>query len=305
MKTIVAIYRTSAAALAAIDALARAGVPRARISFAAPRQAGAAGIVKANDADSELQQGVRNARAERMALGASMGGVGGAIAGAIVFTIPGVGPVLGLGPFAAAVGGTASGTVGGVFGALVGRGLPRRAARLIEEGLVAGRAMVAAEVTDGDAARIRELEDVLARFDAVDTGVGHHADFDAVARQAGDRPMSSIDDPTASGYDEAVQRLDGGTPLVEPPADDALQVDAAAEDRYDEASGPDNASLRDDVEGFGRTLGAETSRRAVGEGSRSGDLQSSGDLGLAVVDGRPMRRDDGRDDGLPGQAHVP
>lgn len=86
-----------------------------------------------------------------------------------------------------------------------------------------------------------------------------------------------------AAYDHAVAMLDGGTPLVDPITDDAIEVDDTAEDRYDEASGPDTVASSSDVEGFGRTLGAESSARPRAEAARSGEHHAKSDLALAVT----------------------
>lgn len=281
MKTVVAMYRTMHQAEAALQALFDEGVPRDRISFTAPRATGLAGRVEAHDADNQPQQGVRDERGERTAIGATFGGVGGLLAGIIAFSIPGIGPAIGLGPLAVAVAGTAMGTVGGIIGALVGRGIPRSAARVMEEGLVSGYVLVGVDEAPDE---VKSIENVLARFDPVDIGVGDTEDVEPLEDLRGE--LRGPLDTTASassadvGYDEAVQRVQG-VPDRQTYSMRSITVEDSAEDRYDEASDPGVASTGDS--GFGRTLGAETSLRDTS--ARSGDLNASSDLGLTVVSG--------------------
>lgn len=269
MKTVVAMYRTMHQAEAALQALFDEGVPRDRVSFTAPRATGLAGRIEAHDADLQPQQGVRDERAERTAIGATFGGVGGMLAGIIAFSIPGIGPAIGLGPLAVAVAGTAVGTVGGIIGALVGRGVPRSAARVMEEGMVSGYVLVG---VDEPADEVKGIEDILERFDPVDIGVGDTEEIE---------PLEALRSAsTDAGYDEAVQRT-AGVPDRQTYSMSSIAVEDTGEDRYDEASDPGLASSGD--AGFGRTLGAETSRREPS--TRSGDLNASSDLSLTVASG--------------------
>jgi hypothetical protein len=277
MKTVVAIYRTEHQAEAAVRALLEEGVPRDRISFAAPRPTGRPGEIEAHDADQQLYQGVRHERGEQAAKGATLGGVGGAILGLVAFSIPGIGPAIGIGPIAVAAAGTAVGAVGGLLGALVGRGVPRRAARVIEEGVVGGYMLVG---VDAPAEEARSIESILERFDPVDTGLGDADDTrEAFVDDLDERAEAGARTEAERGYDEAVLRMEGG-PDPATYSSRAVAVDDVAEDRYDEASDANLASRG--VPGFGRTLGAETSKR---ESARAGDLNATSDLGVMEASG--------------------
>jgi hypothetical protein len=81
--------------------------------------------------------------------GVTIGAVGGALAGLGLLAIPGVGPLLALGPVAAAITGAISGgAFGGFAGALAGLGVAEAHATLAEQHLKAGRSLI---VVDGEA----------------------------------------------------------------------------------------------------------------------------------------------------------
>ena len=85
--------------------------------------------------------------------GAAGGGIG-AIAGAAICAIPGIGPVLGVGPLAAAITGAITGvTVGGVSGSILGAGVCEGVAALARHHLRHGKAILLIE-NDGDEAAI-------------------------------------------------------------------------------------------------------------------------------------------------------
>ena len=92
------------------------------------------------------------------------GAVGGAIGGGAVGAamgwllaggtalIPGIGPIVAAGIFAATVGGALiGGTIGGVAGALIATGLPEEHAREYEDQLKSGRVVVVVKTPDPDA----------------------------------------------------------------------------------------------------------------------------------------------------------
>lgn len=95
--------------------------------------------------------------------GAVVGGLAGVLVGLGVLAIPGIGPVLAAGPFAAAIGtagaaagagvvGAAAGAAaGGLLGALVGAGIPEEDAQVYTEGIRRGGTLVIARVDDDQA----------------------------------------------------------------------------------------------------------------------------------------------------------
>jgi hypothetical protein len=81
--------------------------------------------------------------------GATIGAVGGVLAGLGLLAIPGVGPLLALGPVATAITGAISGgAFGGFAGALAGLGVAEARAVTAEQHLKAGRSLI---IVDGKA----------------------------------------------------------------------------------------------------------------------------------------------------------
>jgi hypothetical protein len=98
--------------------------------------------------------------------GATAGAVSGAAVGTLIglaiagstLVLPGLGTFLVGGPLAAALAGAGLGAAsGGVLGALIGEGIPEHEAQRFAEGLEEGQIIVAAEVSDEMAPRVREI----------------------------------------------------------------------------------------------------------------------------------------------------
>ena len=133
----------------AVEDLVDAGLPEGRVSLFTA--ATGEGLNEVSDLTDE--GGVAGA-----GFGAAAGGVGGLLAGLGLIVIPGFGPLLGLGPIAAAMTGLiAGGSVGGFAGALSGLGISEAEAALAEEHVREGRAvlLVGGEITASIAATIK------------------------------------------------------------------------------------------------------------------------------------------------------
>lgn len=92
------------------------------------------------------------------------GGAGGLLADLGLLVIPGLGPLLAVGPVAAALtGAITAGALGGVAGALIGAGVAKASALAAEKHLAAGRAIV----TVADAAWNERMAEVARRSPAL------------------------------------------------------------------------------------------------------------------------------------------
>jgi hypothetical protein len=188
-------------------------------------------------------------RRARTSEGAAIGGAGGAIAGILAFGIPGIGPAIGLGPLALAVAGTATGAVGSLVGALVGRGVPNREARLYEAAVKRGDVLI---VVEADDEQTPIVDAVLEQF--------HRRSPDAGA------PIVAHEGALGRAKVSAVP---------------VYHQAPAAEDRYDEGSGPDTPAIEPGA--FGSSLGIDSPPR--GEGTRGGSIDASSDLSLRETSG--------------------
>jgi hypothetical protein len=87
--------------------------------------------------------------AKRAGTGAAAGGALGAVAGLAAFAIPGVGPVVGMGLLAAAVGGSVAGaSVGGMVGGVAGISLEEDWDLTFQESIRAGQVLVAVHAAE-------------------------------------------------------------------------------------------------------------------------------------------------------------
>jgi hypothetical protein len=117
---------------------------------------------------------------EGTAKGATIGGVAGALLGVAAFAIPGIGPVLAIGPLAAALTGAGVGAatggmlgaladMGGMLGALADMGVPEREAEQLAVAIREGGTLVVVHASDKtvDAAKT-----ILDQHGALDLGPG-------------------------------------------------------------------------------------------------------------------------------------
>ncbi len=96
--------------------------------------------------------------ADKAGAGAVIGGLAGLLAGVIAISIPGIGPLLALGPLAAAIGGAGIGAAaGGLVGALTSAGIPKNKAQFYAEGVRRGNVLVTVHTADDRADVARDI----------------------------------------------------------------------------------------------------------------------------------------------------
>jgi len=174
---VVGLFDTIRDAQAAVRDLQSSGIDNADISFVGSNGRGeydetGRGIGAASGAE---------ATADAVGGGATGGAVAGGLAGVLVglgaLAIPGIGPVLAAGPFAAAIGTTGAAVgagaigaglgavTGGLVGGLVGAGVPEEDANVYAEGVRRGGALVMARVADN---QVGAAIDIMDRNNVVD-----------------------------------------------------------------------------------------------------------------------------------------
>jgi len=154
-RTAVGYFRDRAAADAALDALASRGFSCADISVLGRGREGHQGYYDEHDHLTAAE-------------GAATGGIVGLLLGVAAMLIPGIGPVVAVGPISAALAGAVTGgvtgaVVGGVTGALVDAGVDEDTARYYDERFREGGLLVAVRTDD---ARYDDARAILAQHGA-------------------------------------------------------------------------------------------------------------------------------------------
>lgn len=144
--TISRLFDDYADAQSAVRQLREAGIPDADIS------------VIANNADKWYAPDYAAGAGKGAAIGAGFGGFGGLLAGLGLLAIPGLGPVVAVGWFAAAATGAAvAGAAGGAIGMLAEAGVAVNEAEVYAESIRRGGSLVSAKVEAGDKHRFEAI----------------------------------------------------------------------------------------------------------------------------------------------------
>jgi len=145
-RTIVGLFRDHDEAQRVISELEAAGFNRSDISVIQrdPRTGAADTSTTTRTTDDEPGVSTGTGAAIGAGTGAALGGGLGLLAGAAGFFIPGIGPLLGIGPMAATIiGGAGIGAAaGGIAGALVNSGVPHEEAERYSTGVHRGHTLV-------------------------------------------------------------------------------------------------------------------------------------------------------------------
>jgi hypothetical protein len=128
-QSVVCLVSTREEAVNVVSALQAAGIANGEISALFPDKDDRSEFVKEIDIPAESVGGV----VAGATAGGFIGGTIGALAGIGALAIPGIGPLLGLGPILAAISGAMTGaTFGGIAGVLVTMGVPESRAKHYE-----------------------------------------------------------------------------------------------------------------------------------------------------------------------------
>ncbi|MBV8816878.1 MAG: hypothetical protein JO022_00905 [Acidobacteriaceae bacterium] len=155
-KTVIGVFDNMADAEAAVRALESAGYSRDDISVIANQTGSDAGDTTTSSTHESSASDV----ATDAGVGAALGGVGGLLLSFAALAVPGVGPVLAVGPIVAALSGAGIGAVaGGLIGALTESGIPEDEAHAYAEGVRRGHILVSVHTTEDQAERARDVLD--------------------------------------------------------------------------------------------------------------------------------------------------
>jgi hypothetical protein len=162
LKTLSRVYDTYGQARQVVSDLEAAGVPDADVSLVANKH------VSAEHDDVSEHTGA----ATGAGIGAAVGGGAGLLAGLGLLAIPGIGPVVAAGWFAAtALGAAAGAATGGIIGALTDLGVSKEDAEVYSEAIRRGGTLVT----------VRVPEDRVAPVEAI---LGQHQPIDPLSRAA-------------------------------------------------------------------------------------------------------------------------
>jgi hypothetical protein len=131
---VIALFDDLPHAHRAIETLEEDGFDRRDISVVKKH-----GAKQPSGDQDEADPSVAAVAEEEAKTGSVIGGIGGLIAGLAAFAVPGVGPLLAIGPLATALGGVAMGAAaGGFIGALAEHGVPEDRARNYQARILQG-----------------------------------------------------------------------------------------------------------------------------------------------------------------------
>jgi len=163
MKTVVGLFENYRDADRAINELYSRGFARTEISVMARDRA-------VQEVVGQQDRAVAESAGAGAVGGAAVGGIAGLLVGIGALAIPGIGPVLAVGPLASAIGSALAGAgigaaAGGVIGALVGLGIPEEDAHFYAEGIKRGGVLLTVRTTDD---RASEALNILRTSNAID-----------------------------------------------------------------------------------------------------------------------------------------
>ncbi len=153
-QSVVGVYDVASKAEDAVHALDRAGTPIRQVSI----------IAQNMQSEKEIHGYIGSGDIAKTGAetGAWVGGIFGLLIGAAFIWVPGFGPLIVAGPFAAALlggieGAVAGATGGGVLGALVGWGVSKKHVLKYEEHLRGGKYLVVVHGTHEQVENAREI----------------------------------------------------------------------------------------------------------------------------------------------------
>ena len=176
--TVIALFESRIAAEKAVNALVDAGFTRSEMSVVSKDDRNPTGDMPDIGPHPEISGAPTDT-----GTGAAVGGLAGFMTGLIALAIPGIGPLLAVGPLAAGIlGATAGAAAGGLYGALKDRGVPEADVSRMTEAIRRGRVLLSLHVPHE---RVDEAADLLDHYGALDV----------------DEPSERVDVPSQSPTD--------------------------------------------------------------------------------------------------------
>ncbi|HEX5323151.1 MAG TPA: general stress protein [Capsulimonadaceae bacterium] len=164
-KTVVGLFDNYVDAQNAVQDLLSSGYDRKYVSVVANDVVRHPSVVVSEASEAETHM-TDSGVAQGAGAGAVAGGIAGLIVGLGAMAVPGIGPLLVVGPLAGMLIGAGLGlVVGGLLGALIDVGVPQQEAEYYAEGVRRGGTLVILQAADIDAERSM---DILDRHNAVD-----------------------------------------------------------------------------------------------------------------------------------------
>jgi uncharacterized membrane protein len=163
-KTVVAVFDSMDDAQNVVRELENAGFSREDISVVAHKDT--SGQAQTDTGATAPITDTTAHVASDAGIGAALGGIGGLLLSFAGLAIPGVGPVLAIGPIVAALSGAGIGALaGGIVGALTEAGIPEEEAHQYAEGLRRGHVLVTVRTDEVRADRARDVMDAQGAVD--------------------------------------------------------------------------------------------------------------------------------------------
>lgn len=150
-RTFIALFNSSEDAERTVERLQELGIPKEEVSVLAKGTRQNYKREIKHDVEVFHENGDFTGAAAGGAIGGFLGGAVGFLAGAVILALPGLTPILGIGPLLTAFGGAGIGALaGGAIGALTDLGVSEEAAEAYFEDIEAGKIFLSLQLTDND-----------------------------------------------------------------------------------------------------------------------------------------------------------
>ena len=197
-ETVVGVFSNADQARSAVEELRQSSFPQDNISM----------VIRS---DGSNQHGEQSEVIKDAEIGAAAGGIGGALLALAAVAVPGIGPVLAMGPILGAVGGAGIGAVtGGLIGALTKVGVPQDRAHMYAESVRRGDAIVTVRSDHTGAERALRIMHEFGALDIDARAAGWASETGKERRHAGDEPDTQW--PHDEAHDIGEELVDTAAP---------------------------------------------------------------------------------------------